>query len=262
MEILKFDKNKNFDNLESQPMQDFDASHKLASDKSTDVFNALNLYSEQLGSLYETEGYNPFDKDFVLDAEFTKDVLVNKNKRIEVFPETFLEANNKSISKNFDIALENNTNLIDNLQKKVKELSSPKEQKQLKQIIVTLKNRGELLKISKEKLKQKNADAVKMYTEIFGLDSELSELLQDSYTKKINLVILMQKLLDLSKSRAIIYHKSPKIKVDEQVNATEQAKITEQKQSIEQPIEQPQKPTKEKETTTQNIYKQETQLEL
>ncbi len=261
MEILKFDKNKNFDNLESQPMQDFDASHKLASDKSTDVFNALNLYSEQLGSLYETEGYNPFDKDFVLDAEFTKDVLVNKNKRIEVFPETFLEANNKSISKNFDIALENNTNLIDNLQKKVKELSSPKEQKQLKQIIVTLKNRGELLKISKEKLKQKNADAVKMYTEIFGLDSELSELLQDSYTKKINLVILMQKLLDLSKSRAIIYHKSPKIKVDEQVHATEQAKITEQKQSIEQPIEQPQKPTKEKETTTQNIYKQETQLE-
>ena len=235
MEILDFDKDKNFDNIESTPMQDFDASHKLASNKSTDVFNALNLYSEQLGLLYEKEGYNPFDKDFVLDSEFTKDVLTNKNKSTEIFPENFLEANNKSISKNFEIAIENNTALVESLQKKIKELSSPKEQKQLKQIIVTLKNRGELLKISKEKLKQKNADAVKMYTEIFGLDSELSELLQDSYTKKINFVILMQKLMDLSKSRAAIFHKSPKIQVSEQAKTAEQN--IEQTQTAEQHIE-------------------------
>ena len=90
------------------------------------------------------------------------------------------------------------------IQNKLNGNISAQDKKQLKKMIITLKNRGELLKLAKEKLQQKDANALKMYLEIYGLDSELSELLESSFTEKVNSIILSQKLFDLSRSRAIL----------------------------------------------------------
>ena len=204
MEIIDYTKKNSLAEQKSENELMDDIKHDLKDQKSVDVFNALNLYNENLGKLYEEQGYNPFDSDFSLDEEFTADILEIKSKKGKAFPEPFLDANNKNISKNFDIAIENNNNILQEIQNKLNGNISAQDKKQLKKMIITLKNRGELLKLAKEKLKQKDANALKMYLEIYGLDSELSELLESSFTEKVNSIILSQKLFDLSRSRAIL----------------------------------------------------------
>lgn len=204
MEIIDYTKKNSLAEKKSENVLMDDIKHDLKEDKSVDVFNALNLYNENLGKLYEEQGYNPFDSDFTLDEEFAKDVLEIKSKKGKAFPEPFLDASNKNISKNFDIAIENNNEILKELQNKLKGNLSTQDKKQLKKMVITLKNRGELLKLAKDKLKQKDANALKMYLEIYGLDSELSELLEYSFTEKLNSIILSQKLFDLCKSRAIL----------------------------------------------------------
>lgn len=195
--------NKSGQNFEVTSLNEDNITHELEKGKSADVFNALNLYSESLGELYEKEGYNPFEKNFVLNSEFADNILKIKGKNKDISPESFLDSNNKNIAKNFDIALSNNTKLLDKMQNKLSQITNVKVKKQVQNMIITLKNRGELLRISKDKLKKKDADALKMYIEIFGLDSELSELLGDNFTNKINIIIVLQHLLDLCQTRAM-----------------------------------------------------------
>lgn len=252
MEIIDYtNKTKEVPNTEKIEVTQVE-QRELPINKSADVFNALNLYNEDLGRLYENEGYNPFEKDFKLDEEFAKDILEIKSKKSEVFPETFLEANNKNISKNFEIAIENNNALLNEMQNKLSSNLSPKDKKQVQKMIITLKNRGELLKLNKEKLKQKDANALKMYLDIYGLDSELSDLLGDNYTQKVNAIILAQKMLDLCKSRAIMSG-IQKLNIVEKQVAVEQTQTKEVEQVAKHVEQQQTKTTEQVTQKTKNV---------
>lgn len=253
MEIIDYTKKNSLAEKKSENVLMDDIKHDLKEDKSVDVFNALNLYNEDLGKLYEEQGYNPFDSDFTLDEEFAKDILEIKSKKGKAFPEPFLDASNKNISKNFDIAIENNNEILKEIQNKLKGNLSTQDKKQLKKMVITLKNRGELLKLAKDKLKQKDANALKMYLEIYGLDSELSELLEYNFTEKLNAIIISQKLFDLCKSRAILVNAQALKQTEHTVNQENEVQntntsIKEQEIKQEQPKvrEVPKIPTKPK----------------
>ena len=197
----------------------------LAPNKSVDVFNALNLFNEELGALYETQGYNPFGEDFELTEEFAQEVLQEKKLKHEVFPENFLEYGNKEVAKHFNSALENNNDLIAKFKDELEKCTDPKVKKQMQKMLVTLKNRSELLKLNIQKLKQKDPNALKMYMEMFGLDSELSELLKDGFTEKVNNNIVIQKMLDMCRVRSnIIRQKITRLAKDTNVTQADMEK--------------------------------------
>ncbi len=170
--------------------------------KSVDVFNALNLYNEELGNSYKNDGYNPFDDDFILTEEYTNYILENKKLNTEVFTESFLEFSNKTVSKHFQNAIENDNTILDNLTQELENATNEKDKKQIKKAIVFLKNRNELLKVNITKLKQKDANAIKMYIEMFGMDNELSELLKDTFNERANNQLIVQNMLNACRFRA------------------------------------------------------------
>ena len=135
MEIIDYTKKNSLAEQKSENELMDDIKHDLKETKSVDVFNALNLYNENLGKLQQ--GYNPFDSDFTLDEEFAADVLEIKGKKGKAFPEPFLDANNKSIAKNFDIAIENNDSILQEMQNKLSGELSKQDKKQLKKMIIT-----------------------------------------------------------------------------------------------------------------------------
>lgn len=184
--------------------------------KSIDVYNALNLVNEELGTLYQEEGYNPFDNDFVLTEEYANDVLESKNNNKEIFTESFLEYGNKTVIKHFNNALNNNNEILNKLEDELKKTSDENVKKQIKKAIIFLKNRSELLKHNITKLKNKDANALKMYIELFGLDSELSELLRETYNENINTIIIAQQMLEKCKLRATNLKKKQFVKIKEE----------------------------------------------
>ena len=180
-----------------------DNSQVLPNGKSVDVFNALNLFCESLGELYKNQGYNPFDKDFVLTDEFTKEILERKLNEGEIIPADFLEFSNKQVSKHFSTALNNNTALIELLSNEEKVTTDANMIKQVKNCILFLKNRNELLKMDILKLKNKDANALKMYIEMYGIDTQLSELLSETFNEKANLQLVISQMLNLCKTRTL-----------------------------------------------------------
>ena len=209
--------------------------------QSVDVYNALNLYNEELGKSYKKNGFNPFDDNFVLTEEFTNDILENKKQKVEVFIESFLEQSNKEVSKHFEHALANGNVLLSSLYNELN-FANDKDKKQIQKAIIFLKNRNVLLKISIKKLKNKDANALKMYLELFGLDSELSELLKDTFNENANNQIIIQNMLKACHYRACrVYVKSPKIKIENIEHTIPTQSQTSKQTKIEQPIKQVEK---------------------
>ena len=200
--------------------------HELSSDKNVDVYNALNLFNPELGTMYEQQGYNPYDENFTLTEEYTSDVLNNKKNTNDVLSQDFLEKNNKDVAKSFNKALACNNDILNTLNTELENTTDQKLKKQINQTIIVLKNRAELLKLNIEKLKQKDANALKMYQEIFGLDSEISELLCETYTDKANTQFVVQQMMALLYKRSTTKNKInvPKIptkQIENQIQITQ-----------------------------------------
>lgn len=193
---------------------DFDAQKDaLPEGKSVDVFNALSLVDESLGKLYVEKDYNPYGKDFVLTEEYADEILQNKINANNLSSENFLEHSNSEISKNFTTALENSEAILNALENETYVQSDPKVKEQIQRTIVTLKNRNELLKLNITKLKQKDANALKMYIELYGMDGELGELLKDTFTEKANMQALIMQFMSLIQKRAkTVYRKAQNLK--------------------------------------------------
>ena len=191
----------------------------LPEGKSVDVFNALSLCDENLGKLYVDKGYNPYDENFVLTEEYAGEILQNKKDTSALLTENFLEQANKEISKNFNIALQNGQDLIGALANEEIVSSDTKVKQQIKKTIVTLKNRNEILKMCIDKLKQKDADALRMYKELYGLDGELGDLLKDSFTEKANMQALIMQFMSLIYKRSKIVYQKAKILKDKSLDA-------------------------------------------
>ena len=193
---------------------DFDAQKDaLPEGKSVDVFNALSLVDESLGKLYVEKDYNPYEKDFVLTEEYASEILQNKINENDLSSENFLEHSNSEISKNFTTALENSEAILNALENETYVQSDPKVKEQIQRTIVALKNRNELLKLNITKLKQKDANALKMYIELYGMDGELGELLKDTFTEKANMQALIMQFMALIQKRAkTVYRKAQNLK--------------------------------------------------
>mgnify|MGYP001625104123 FL=1 len=204
-----------FDDLEVQ-------NNALPEGKSVDVFNALSLCDENLGKLYEDQGYNPYKENFVLTEEYANEILKNKKNALEI-SENFLEYSNKEVSKHFTMALENTQDIISALMDELSKTSDEKVKGQIEKTIVTLKNRNELLKLNIGKLKQKDANALRMYQELFGIDSELSELLRDTFNEKANAQIVLMQLMSLIRARAsVVYTKAKQLLRQENENSVQE----------------------------------------
>ena len=246
--------------------------HSLAQGKSVDVFNALSLYNEELGTRYEQEGYNPFGEDFVLTPEFANDILENKSKDPNsIMSENFLEFSNKQISKHFETALSNGEKIVNAMQDQLNNAPDEKVKKQIKKNIIFLKNRNELLKVNIAKLKQKDANAIKMYLEMYGMDSELSELLKDTFNEKANTQMIVSQMMNVAfkrstniKQKADVLKKVQEAQINNQAQAQtenlanqtaikEQEQILKQQKAKEQILEQQKAIQHEQTTQTQNI---------
>ncbi len=218
---------------------DFDAQKDaLPEGKSVDVFNALSLVDESLGKLYVEKDYNPYGKDFVLTEEYASEILQNKINANDLSSQNFLEHSNSEIAKNFTTALENSEAILNALENETYVQSDPKVKEQIQRTIVTLKNRNELLKLNITKLKQKDANALKMYIELYGMDGELGELLKDTFTEKANIQALIMQFRALIQKRAkTIYRKAQNLKnkvVDEASLKQEIEKAVAESQAEEQ----------------------------
>ena len=152
-----------------------------------DVFNALNLYNEDLGQAYIKNGFNPFGNNFVLDEEFVTDSLCNARAKKEVPCPNFLEQSENDIAKSFDLSLQNATLLLDVLSKKANgaELSE-NQKKALNKIILALKMYIELISQYKAKLK-KEKNKYQLYVNLLSLNWFLSEEMAQSFTQEFNI---------------------------------------------------------------------------
>ena len=155
-----------------------------------DVLNSLNLMSKSLGDAYLTEGYNPFDEDYVMDFENTSKILKNIQQKENVEFEPFLEASDKDIIESFENSLENNNLVL----AEVSQMPSSKKQKEIK---VFLKNRSKLLAEAIEKLKNGDSLAFELYKELAGLDVEYSKYLKKSFYKDFDLNVVIQNFLSI-----------------------------------------------------------------
>ena len=234
--------------------------HSLAANKSVDVFNALSLYNEELGMRYEQDGYNPFGEGFVLTEDYANDILQNKSQNLDsILPENFLEYGNKEVAKHFGTSIQNSGKLIDALQNEIAVTTDENLRKQIMKCLVFVKNRNELLKLNIAKLKQKDANAIKMYLEMYGMDSELSELMKDTFTEEANMQMVITQMLNAANKRTInLKTKSTKFMREfEQAQMNQQAEQMQQAQNIQEAAKQMQEQAQMQEQENQQPDQQE-----
>lgn len=227
--------------------------------KNVDVFNALNLVCEDLGIQYEKEGYNPLGEDFTLTEDFANEILENKRNGKEISCEGFLEKGNVEVGKHFQSALKNNQEILSSVEEKMSNTNDPVVLKELKKTIFFLKNRNELLKIFISKLKDKDANSLRMYIELFGLDNELSELLKDSYEEQVNATNIANEIFEKCKNRAVkksFNIKVNKIKQEEKLNEEIEEQ---QKQQAQEHVKQEQEKEQELKQEQEQEQEQESQ---
>ena len=164
-----------------------------------EVYNTLNLISEELGRAYEETGYNPFDNGYILDNDKVIELLDNKKLIKPLTSPEFLEQGNYAVVKNFNLSLMNTEKTIAELENK---LDSCEFKDELKETIVFLKNRKELLARAIEKLKDPNASSFELYEEIYNINPLLSNLFENSYLEEVNISVLSYDLLNNAKVKA------------------------------------------------------------
>lgn len=168
-------------------------------DINLEVFNALNLYNEDLGQSYLETGFNPFNKDFVLDEQYISDVLNNEKNKKEVNCPDFLEQTDSKIIKAFELSDVNTKNLIEALNKKINssELTAS-QMESFKKIIVNLKMFGELNRKYKNELRKKK-NKYQLFLNMLALNWQLSEELAKSFTNEFNLNNALNKIVNIEK---------------------------------------------------------------
>ncbi len=162
---------------------------EIATEQNIDynVFNALNLYNEELGESYLETGFNPFDQNFVLDENFITDMLTNNQNKKDVAMPEFLEKSQIDIKKSFNLSLENATQLLNSLSTQANsENLSPKQKMALQKLIYILKMYIELIKKYIKKLK-KEKNKYQMFINLLALNWQLSENMALSFTSEFNL---------------------------------------------------------------------------
>ena len=212
--------------------------------KSFDVFNALNLINENLGKAYKEKGYNPLGDEFLLDSEYVQNLLEKAKKRKSLDVEPFLENGNKVVSSYFKQAVENAEALKLDI---LTELENADElmKDRLLEIVLYLNNRIELLNQAIENLKFPEANSLKLYEDIYNIDSIYGEILKESYFKNFNKIVAIENFLSTCRLR-IKFEQFKQEQIKEQERIARQ-KVDEVGKKIDKELKQKLKDVKEKE---------------
>lgn len=217
---------------------------------SYDVFNALNLINEKLGKAYEEKGYNPYGEQFSLDANYAQTLLEKAKGKKNLDTEQFLENGNRAVSQNFKLALENTEALKLDILAEM-ESAEPAMKDKLSEVVLYLNNRAELLSQAIEALKSGEASSLKLYEEVYNIDSVYGEILKESFLKNFNKTVAVENFLSTCRLR---------IKFEEfkQEQVKEQEKLARQKiTAIEKKIDRELKAEAEKVQAREEKLKEE-----
>lgn len=205
------------DNINNENLQNVDFN----------IFNALNLYNEDLGQCYLQNGFNPFDVNFTLDENYISDVLENEKNKKDISCPQFLEQSDFKISKSFDMSFENVSNLLSQATTMLYDKNiTPEMKKLLQKLIATLKMFLELNKKYKSELKKKK-NRYQMFINMISLNWFLSEEMALSFTQEFDSNKIISKISEL----ALNYNKENNILKEQARQIIESnKKIYEQKQ--------------------------------
>lgn len=194
------------------------------------IFNALNLINPSLGKAYRQKGYNPFDDEFVLQNDYVKSLLIKAKDKYTIKTEDFLKKGNKEVAEMFGRACKNTEELLTDLSTH----SLENKTKQLKEIIVFLKNRKELLSQATKKLKNEKENSFGLYRDIVGIDVLLSEIVKDTFFENFNKNNIIENFLKYCQTDKKQKSQKQQENIQTQKILYENAKQTEKDSDIQQ----------------------------
>ncbi|MBE7074716.1 MAG: hypothetical protein E7376_01895 [Clostridiales bacterium] len=167
------------------------------------VYNALNLYNEELGQSYIETGFNPLGENFVLGEEFITDVLKNNKDAKDFSSPEFIEKGDKATKAAFENSLAACEALLNELTGKLNSAElSPNDKAKLQKIILYLQMRIQLLKIFIAKLK-KEKNKLKMYQSLLALNWSLADLMEETFNEMCNVQTLANAFVVLEQNTNI-----------------------------------------------------------
>lgn len=226
------------------------------------IYNALNLYSEDLGEEYLKTGKNPLGDNFILTEDFVSGALQNAKNKTEIMSPNFLEQDTSLIQKNFELSLNNASALLDALNGLTFEKMTTQQKKMYNQLLVSLELFIALIKLYIKKLK-KEKNLLSLYQNLLALNWNYSSTLASTFTNEFDLESTVATIKH--EQETIIEKHNEEIKKQAQAIIENNIKAIKQKQEAEQeatfnstvntPIEKQQE-TKTPEQKT-NLFEQE-----
>lgn len=219
------------------------------------VLNALNLIHPALGEAYTQKGYNPFEEGFVLESDYIEKILEENRDKTPILTEDFLETSSKEVKKYFQRSLQNTIELRNDFETQLKndEFSNYENEnieKQVKNVILFLQNREQLLKTAIEQLKDPNANSLKLYQDITSINKKLSQLLKESYLEDFKKEVVHKNFIEY----CLTVKKLEKMRQEQiaEQKAQEQEQQKQKEQEIKQQKEQEKQEEKQKEQEAQH----------
>lgn len=196
-----------------------------------DIANTLYVLADSLGKNYEEKGLSPFDEDYKISDKFIRKVLENREPKHKIVAPLFMENSNKDIKQYFLNSLEENKAILADLSQMLSQGDfdkNPEQKEEIKEILDILKARQALLEIDIEKLDNDKENAFDLFCELIGLGKRIEEIMEDTYTKKLQKEIIIQNLVEYARGLA-------------RIAALKNAQINEQKNIAENKLEKQQK---------------------
>ena len=161
------------------------------------IFNALNLYNENLGELYITNQFNPFDDNFKLTEDFIIEYYTNNLQAKEINEPEFLTGGIIETKAAFENSLHNCNSLLEKVESQLNSTNiSLEEKEKLKKLKQYILCRNALLNLYIKTLK-KDKKTLKMYASLQGLNWKYGEILDSSYIKQIDIQIVINALMQI-----------------------------------------------------------------
>lgn len=171
------------------------------------IYNALNLYNEELGEEYLCNGFNPFENNFELSEQYIIERFVNSAIKKELKEPEFIFDTTKKIKQAFLNSINNCQQALSEIESKLSAPNLPETIKQeLKKLKTYLLCRIQLLNLYCKKIK-KNKNVFKLYSNIQSLDWHTSEIFEESYKEQFDIQIAINAYIEFAKQHSKIYKK-------------------------------------------------------
>lgn len=212
------------------------------------ILNALNLIHPTLGEAYISKGYNPFDEGFILETDYIEKILEENRDKTPILTEDFLEKSSKEVKEFFEKALANTKLLKEDFETQLKNgeftnVNGHNLEKQIKNTVLFLQNRQEMLKIAIEQLNNVNANSLKLFQDVTSINKKLSQLLKESYLDEFKKETAHKNFVEY----CLTLERLERMKTQQRHQTKSQEKQAEEVKVQEKQVEKEQKQQKQKE---------------